>query len=109
MIDIEHLVQSVGIPHAETVFKENKNSTPPPPPFLMWEASPITHHGSDDKIFYSRQTVKIELYTKKSHTDYENIIDKALENGVEYTKEHDYMSYEKLHVTTYQFTNICKI
>ncbi len=107
-MDVEKLLEDLGIPFAYQKFKPYKNIPLPDPPYIKWFIDDEHHFGSDDKNLLKRCTITIELYTKNRDKGIETKIEKALGFG-EFDIWREYLENEKLHVTLYEFETITKI
>lgn len=107
-MEIEKLLEALGIPYAYQKFKAYKNKPLPDPPYIKWFIDNEHQFGGDDKNFLNRCHITLELYTKNRDKQIEQKIEEAL-NGVEFDVWRDYIEDQKLHLASYEFETIIKI
>lgn len=96
------ILKSLGYPVAYYEFKQ-----PPTIPYIVYSESGATSYGDDFKNYIIRKTYAVELYTDKKSPQVEQQIEDAL-IFVEWTKNENYISDEKLIQTTYEFEIITR-
>ena len=107
-MDVEKLLEGLGLPFAFEKFKPYKNKPLPDPPYIVWFIDNEHNYGSDDKNFLKHCNITIELYTKSRNKEIERQIEKAL-NSVEFDVWHEYLEDQKLHLASYEFEITIKI
>lgn len=107
-MDVEKLLEGLGLPFAFEKFKPYKNKPLPDPPYIKWFIDNEHNYGSDDKNFLKRCSITIELYTKSRNKEIEAKIEAAL-SSVEFDVWREYLEDQKLHLASYEFETIIKI
>ena len=99
---VEELLKPIGLPVAYRCFVPYKNKPVPPPPYLVYLIDNENAYGSDERMFYKKRRVSIELYTTVKDTALENKVEVAI-SGYEFDKYEDYIDGEKLWFISYEF------
>ena len=107
-MDVEKLLEGLGIPFAFEKFKPYKNKPLPDPPYIKWFIDDEHNFGSDDKNFLKRCHITFELYTKSRNKGVEAKIEEAL-SSVEFDVWREYLESQKLHMVSYEFEITTKI
>lgn len=96
------MLDSIGIPCTYRHWDETEGV--PAPPFLIFVYEDRQDFLADDGIYSKIVTTTLELYSADKDFESEDAIEAVLEaHGIQYTKEEDYISTEKLFVETYTF------
>lgn len=95
---------TVTVPFAYTAFPENDPNNPaPPPPFVCYYYDGDNDLLADNLNYQKIRTMVVELYTDAKDFDLENAVETMLnDNGLVFSKDEDYISSEKLYMTTYE-------
>lgn len=92
----------------ELEVEENNFVTPPPLPYILYILS-IQKRGSDEKNNITEYNLDIELYSDEVDIDNEEKIETLIETlNVEYSKNREYISSEKMNMTLYNLNCIEK-
>lgn len=92
------------IPCAYYMFPEDDPNNPaPPPPFTCYYYQADNDFKADDTNYQAIRQLIIELYCDNKDFTLEKAVEDVLSsNGFVYTKSEDYISSEKLYMTTYE-------
>lgn len=95
---------TVTVPFAYTAFPENDPSNPaPPPPFICYYYDMSNDLLADDLNYQKIRGLVVELYTDEKDFALEGRLETTLnENCLVYSKNEEYISSEKLYMTTYE-------
>ena len=95
---------TVTVPFAYTAFPENDPNNPaPPPPFVCYYYDGDNDLLADNLNYQKIWKVVFELYTDEKDFSLEGDFESTLNaNGLVYSKEEEYISSEKLYMTTYE-------
>lgn len=98
--ELYSLLETIGIPIAETVFVEKQS-----PPFAVYYRKNNENTYADDKVYIKHQNFVLELYVDYKMPELEEKIETLFnDNEIAYTVDEDYLSDEKMREITYEFT-----
>lgn len=107
-MDVNSILEKIGLPFAYRHFKPYKNKPLPEPPYMVWYIDDEQHFGSDDKNFLNRQKITFEFYSRIKDRKTERKIETAL-NFVKFDKWEEYKEAEKIYFVSYEFEIISKL
>lgn len=99
---IESLLKPLGLPLAYREFKPYKGKPIPAPPYLVYYIERENARGSDDKNFYKKLHVVVELYTTAKSTVLEYSVENAIQS-FEFEKYEEYLDSEKMFFVSWEF------
>ena len=100
--ELYSLLETIGIPIAETVFPEDERQSPP---FAVYYRKSNENTYADDKVYIKHQNFVLELYVEYKMPELEEKIETLFnDNEIAYTVDEDYLSDEKMREITYEFT-----
>lgn len=107
-MEVNSILEKIGLPFAYRRFKPYKNKPLPDPPYIVWFIDDEQHFGSDDKNLLNRQKITFEFYSRVKDRTTEQKIEKAL-NFIQFDKWEEYKEAEKLYFVSYEFEIISKL
>jgi len=92
------------VPAAYLQFPEDDPNNPaPPPPFICYYYTGDNDLKADDTNYSHIRQLTIELYCDNKDFTLESAVESALNShGIVYSKYEEYISSEKLYMTTYE-------
>lgn len=99
-IDVDKMIESIGLPYAYYQFPEG---TAQELPFVVFFFSGSDDLYADTENYQKISTLNIELYTKHKDFAQDSAIEMILNNnGLTYYKEESYIDSEKMWQTAYE-------
>ncbi len=99
---IENILSPIGLPLAYRAFKPYKGKPVPEPPFLVWYIERESGRGSDDKNFYKKLHIVVELYTTTKSPTLEASVEEAIRE-YEFEKDEEYLDQERMNLVSWEF------
>lgn len=99
---IESLLKPIGLPVAYRKFKPYKGKPVPPPPYLIYFIERENARGSDDKNFYKKLQVVVELYTATKSPTFEESVENTIQE-FEFDKYEEYLDSEGMFFVSWEF------
>ena len=91
-----------GVFPGKVVYHAWPENTAPALPWVCIFETGAANESADNIVFFSAHQVNVELYTEKKDTAKETSIEAALTAAeIYYEKDCEYLSDEKMHMTTY--------
>ena len=100
--NIENKLQPLDLPLAYREFKPYKGKPVPAPPYLIYFIERENARGSDDKNFYKKLHIVVELYTTKKSPTLESSVEEAIQE-YEFEKGEEYINQEQLYLVYWEF------
>lgn len=99
---VEGLLKPTGLPLAYREFKPYKGKPVPAPPYLIYFIERENARGSDDKNFYKKLQVVVELYTAAKSPTLEESVENAIQE-FEFDKYEEYLDSEGMFFVSWEF------
>ena len=110
MPEIEHILETLGLPWAYRFFREYKGKPLPEPPFAIYMIPHEECYGSDDENFVKKYNITVALYCKKKDFELEGKLEGLLcRDGIEFDKSEDFLFDESVFAITYEMEIVKKI
>ena len=97
LAEFVELFEDCGMPIAFDHFK-----TPQVLPYLVYIVTTNDEMAADNKTFYSRPVLQLELYTEQKDMDTEEAVEEIIDDFF-YTKEEEYLDDEQMYMVAYRF------
>lgn len=100
LVEVNEMVESIGLPYAYYQFEEDTGQNPP---FICFFYGPSDDLYADDENYQDIRQLNIELYTTYKDFALEKTIENILKlNGLSFYREENFIESEKIWQIAYE-------
>lgn len=99
--ELKSILESTGLPVTYRAWSEDPDEPPPPLPWICYLTEESEPLFADGQVYYSYDSVAVELYTRFKEQATERMVETALA-GFHWKKSQEYLSTERCYITIYE-------
>lgn len=100
--ELYNLLKGISVMSTKVTYEAWPEGEVPDLPFICFLETKSDNFAADNKVYFKRKAVQIELYSKRKDTATEALIETALDNaGIFYNTSDVYLTDERCHERIY--------